>query len=89
MAIDPADRAILEQGLDFPEDSAGRLMSRDLVSVPQFWTVGKTLDYLRTEADTLPEDFYDIFIVDPMRRVVGAVPVSRVAELTSRGVFST
>ena len=76
--LPPETRALVEEGLTFPEDSAGRLMSRDLVSVPQFWTVGKTLDYLRTEADTLPEDFYDIFIVDPMRRVVGAVPVSRV-----------
>ena len=76
--LPPETRALVEEGLTFPEDSAGRLMSRDLVSVPQFWTVGKTLDYLRTEADTLPEDFYDIFIVDPMHRVVGAVPVSRV-----------
>ncbi|HYI73558.1 MAG TPA: magnesium transporter [Skermanella sp.] len=76
--LPPETRALVEEGLTFPEDSAGRLMSRDLVSVPQFWTVGKTLDYLRTEADALPEDFYDIFIVDPMRRVVGAVPVSRV-----------
>ena len=76
--LPPETRAVVEEGLTFPEDSAGRLMSRDLVSVPQFWTVGKTLDYLRTEAETLPEDFYDIFIVDPMRLVVGAVPVSRV-----------
>ena len=76
--LPPETRALVEEGLTFPEDSAGRLMSRDLVSVPQFWTVGKTLDYLRTEADTLPEDFYDIFIVDPMHHVVGAVPVSRV-----------
>jgi magnesium transporter len=76
--LPPETRAVVEEGLTFPEDSAGRLMSRDLVSVPQFWTVGKTLDYLRTEADALPEDFYDVFIVDSMRRVVGAVPVSRV-----------
>jgi magnesium transporter len=76
--LPPETRAAVEEGLTFPEDSAGRLMSRELVSVPQFWTVGKTLDYLRTEADSLPEDFYDIFIVDPMRCAVGAVPVSRV-----------
>jgi len=76
--LPPETRAVVEEGLTFPEDSAGRLMSRDLVSVPQFWTVGRTLDYLRTETDNLPEDFYDIFIVDPMHRVVGAVPLSRI-----------
>ncbi|UEM22298.1 magnesium transporter [Skermanella mucosa] len=76
--LPPETRALVEEGLTFPEYSAGRLMSRDLVSVPQFWTVGKTLDYLRTETDNLPEDFYDIFIVDPMHRVVGAVPLSRI-----------
>ena len=40
--LPPETRALVEEGLTFPEDSAGRLMSRDLVSVPQFWTVGKT-----------------------------------------------
>ncbi|EWY36060.1 magnesium transporter [Skermanella stibiiresistens SB22] len=76
--LPPETRALVEEGLTFPEYSAGRLMSRDLVSVPQFWTVGKTLDYLRTETDNLPEDFYDIFIVDPMHKVVGAIPLSRI-----------
>lgn len=76
-AIPAALRAVLEQGLAYPEDSAGRLMQRDLVAVPTFWTVGETIDYLR-EADGLPDDFYDIFIVDPGHRPVGAVALSRV-----------
>lgn len=76
-AIPAALRAVLEQGLAYPEDSAGRLMQRDLVAVPTFWTVGETIDYLR-EADSLPDDFYDIFIVDPGHRPVGAVALSRV-----------
>ncbi|CAO3401543.1 Mg/Co/Ni transporter MgtE, CBS domain-containing [Azospirillum palustre] len=53
------------------------MMQRELVAVPEFWTVGKTIDFVRAATDTLPEDFYDIFIVDPMHRVVGAVPLSR------------
>jgi len=71
------DRAAVEQGLTYPEDSAGRLMQRQLVAAPEFWTVGQTIDYLRAEGD-LPDDFYDIYIVDPKFRPVGSIPLSRV-----------
>ena len=70
-------RAQIETGLAFPEDSAGRLMQRDFVAVPQFWTVGKTIDYLRAAADTLPQDFSDVFVITPTYRVVGEVPAGR------------
>ena len=71
------DRAAIEQGLAFPEYSAGRLMQREVVAVPDYWTVGQTIDYLRTRPD-LPDDFYDVYIVDPGFHVIGSVPVSHV-----------
>jgi magnesium transporter len=71
-------RAVVEEGLTFAEGSAGRMMQREFVAIPQFWTIGKTVDYLRAAATTLPERFYNIFIVDPMHRFVGAVPLSHV-----------
>jgi magnesium transporter len=71
-------RAAVEEGLTFPEQSAGRLMQREFVAIPQFWTIGKTVDYLRAAADALPERFYDIFIVDPAHRFVGSVALSKV-----------
>lgn len=71
-------RAVVEAGLTFPEESAGRLMQREFVAIPRFWTVGKTLDYLRAAGETLPEDFYDIFVLDPTHRVVGTVRVGQV-----------
>ena len=71
-------RLVMEEGLSFEEDSAGRLMRRELVAIPEFWTVGKTLDYLRTASETLPEDFFDIFIVDPLHHLAGEVPLNRV-----------
>jgi len=70
-------RLAIEEGLTFPEDSAGRLMQREYVAVPQFWTVGKTIDYLRAAADTLPEDFYDLIVIDPSYHVIGEIPLSR------------
>lgn len=71
------DRAVLEQSLEYPEDSAGRLMQRELVAVPPFWDVGQTIDYMR-EADELPDEFYEIFVVDPAYRPTGTVPLARV-----------
>ncbi len=69
-------RLVLEEGLRFPEDSAGRLMQREFVSVPQFWTAGKTIDYIRTAKEELPEDFFDIVIVSPTYHVLGEVPLN-------------
>jgi magnesium transporter len=70
-------RAAVEEGLNYPENSAGRMMQREFVAIPQFWTVGKTVDYMRAAAESLPEKFHDIFIVDPMHRFAGAVTLSR------------
>jgi magnesium transporter len=71
-------RLAVEEGLNFPEHSAGRLMQRELVAVPQFWTVGKTIDYLREAGEDLPEDFFDIFVIDPAYHVLGQIPLNRV-----------
>jgi len=70
------ERVLLQQSLTFPEDSAGRLMQRELVAVPSHWTVGETIDFLRNAKD-LPDDFYDLFVVDPAHKPVGSVPLSR------------
>jgi magnesium transporter len=71
-------RAAVEEGLTYREETAGRLMQREFVAIPQFWTVGKTVDYLRAAAEALPEKFYDIFIVDPMHRLVGSVALDNI-----------
>lgn len=72
------DRSPVEKGLSYPEDTAGRLMRSELVAVPHYWTVGHTIDYMRS-VDDLPDEFYEIFIVDPSFHLVGTVPLSRVA----------
>lgn len=76
-ALPMPDRVAIEQGLTYPEDSAGRLMQRQLVVAPAYWTVGQTIDYLRADGD-LPDEFYDIYIVDPKFRPVGSIPLSRI-----------
>lgn len=76
-AIPLEQREELEEGLSYPEDSAGRLMSKHIVAVPQFWTVGQTIDFLRKE-EGLPEDFLEIYVVDPSFKPVGAVRISKI-----------
>ena len=75
--LSPSDRALLEQAMSYPEDSAGRLMQRELVTVPKDWSVGNTIDYLRERAAKLPRDFYEIYAVDDERVPVGTIPLSR------------
>lgn len=75
-ALPLGERRIMQEGLAFPEDSAGRLMQRDVVSIPSFWTVGETLDYLRGDVD-LPDDFYELFVVDLEQKLLGTIPLSR------------
>lgn len=74
-AMEPEDRAAIEDALSFPEESAGRLMQRDLVAVPEHVTVGDVIDRLR-EDTTLTSDFWEIFVVDPMHRPVGSCQLS-------------
>ncbi|MBL0318210.1 MAG: magnesium transporter [Alphaproteobacteria bacterium] len=69
-------RAAIEEALEYPDDSAGRLLQKNLVSVPEYWTVGQTIDYLRSKKK-LPNDFHHVFLVDPQHRPVGSILVSR------------
>ena len=74
--LPPFERAQLERSLEYPEDSAGRIMQTDLIAVPPFWSVGQTIDYM-SEADDLPDRFYEVFVVDPAYHLIGAVPLNR------------
>ncbi len=72
-----ADRAQLQKSLDYPEESAGRRMQTEFIAVAPFWTVGQTIDYMR-EARDLPDSFYEIYVVDPAFRLLGAVALDKV-----------
>lgn len=74
--IPEVERAVLLRGLDYPEDSAGRRMQLDLVAVPPFWTVGQTIDHMR-DSDDLPNDFYELYVIDPSYHPVGNVSLNR------------
>jgi magnesium transporter len=71
-----SERVAIARGLDYPEDSAGRRMQTEIIAVPPFWTVGQTIDHMRETPD-LPDRFFDVYVVDPAHRFLGAVPLDR------------
>jgi len=68
------ERIALERILDYPEGSAGRRMQTEFIAVPPSWTVGHAIDYMRETAD-LPDRFYELYVIDPAQRLLGAVPL--------------
>ncbi|WP_294393531.1 magnesium transporter [uncultured Sphingomonas sp.] len=74
-AMEPEDRAAIEEALSYPEESAGRLMQRDLIAVPEHWCVRDVIAYLRGN-DDLTTDFWEIFVVDIAHKPVGTCKVS-------------
>ena len=75
-AMPEVDRAAIEHSLAYPEETAGRLMQREVMAAPQFWNVGDTIDHVRAQGEDLPELFFDIYVVDPLNRPVGGIPIS-------------
>ncbi|MFM2411191.1 MAG: hypothetical protein RL481_2019, partial [Pseudomonadota bacterium] len=82
--LDPEDRAAIEDALSYPEESAGRIMQRELVAAPEHMSVGQLIDFLRENHD-LTTEFWEIFIVDPQHRPVGSCRLSWILR-TSRNI---
>jgi magnesium transporter len=66
------ERDTLERSLLYPENSAGRRMQTEFITVPPDWTVGQAIDYMRETPD-LPDRFYEIYPVDQAQHWLGAV----------------
>ena len=71
------DRAVLEASLEFGEETIGRLMQREFVAAPEFWTVGATIDHMRETGQDLPDLFFNIYVVDPSFKPIGFISLSK------------
>ena len=76
-AMEPDDRAAVEEALGYGEETAGRLMQRDLIAVPEHWSVGQVIDYLRSD-DDLTSEFWEVFVVSPAHHPVGTCKLSTI-----------
>jgi len=75
-ALEAGDRVGVESSLSYPELSAGRLMQRELVALPEDWTVGQAIDFVRA-AQELPDQFYHVVLVTPSMKPIGYVALGR------------
>jgi magnesium transporter len=76
-ALPETEREAIVTSLTFEEKTAGRLMQREVMAAPAFWTVGQALDHMRENGADLPDLFFDIYVVDPSYKPVGALAVSQ------------
>jgi magnesium transporter len=74
--VSKEDRVALSRALEYPENTAGRLMQTEFVAVPDDWTVGKVIDHIRGAKD-VPENFVEIYVTDIGFHLKGEVPLSR------------
>jgi magnesium transporter len=75
--IPKIEREELELSLNYPEYSAGRLMSVDFVALNPNINVGEAIDFLRLDND-LPIEFYEIYLIDSSSQPVAAISLSNV-----------
>jgi len=75
--IPETERKLIKEGLTYPEDSAGRMMQREYVSMDFSWNVGQAIDFLRQNKNELPEDFYEIYLLNNKKKITGTVPLGR------------
>ena len=66
----------VKYALEYQASSAGRLMQREIVTVPEHFDVGNAIDLMRSR-ENLPNDFYEIIIVDPKFHPKGVVSLGK------------
>ncbi len=66
------DPSTIAELLHYPEDSAGGIMTRELVAVPSSLTAGEALSEIRRQAREIP-GFYTIFVVDRHGKLCGVM----------------
>jgi magnesium transporter len=89
--VDPPTREALKLLLQYPEDSAGGIMTTEFVSVPATWTVEQVLRHI-SEVGRAKETVYAVYVHEPStRRLVHVVSLrelmmaERSAPVTSVG----
>ena len=78
-----SQRELVKKGLKFPEDTAGRIMSTNVVSISASWTIGKTLKFLRQKKELLPDDIYEVYILDSKRKPIGTLNLNTIVRSSS------
>lgn len=71
-----SQRSAIEQILTYPEDSAGRLMSKEFLAYPIHQTAEDTIEFIRQRDETY-DTLYHIYVVDEGNHLLGYIPLRR------------
>jgi magnesium transporter len=71
--MEPEEAAEVQELLSYEEDTAGRLMTRDVAVLRRYWTVDETLQHLRGLQEY--ESIHYLYVVDRENKLIGLVPL--------------
>lgn len=74
--LSPELQQQVTSSLSYPEESAGRIMSREFVTIPDNWTVMEAKRYLLKDNE-LPDEFYTIFLTDSQYHPTGEITLDK------------
>ncbi|MCA9924702.1 MAG: magnesium transporter, partial [Anaerolineales bacterium] len=93
--MEPDEAADVQELLSYEEETAGRLMNRDVAALRRHWTVEETFTFLRSLEDA--ETLHYLYVVDAEDRLLGVVPLrilimsqpnATIGEIMTQGVVS-
>ncbi|MDG7055588.1 MAG: magnesium transporter [Wolbachia endosymbiont of Menacanthus eurysternus] len=68
---------LVEELLSYPEESAGRLIHKNMVIAPYYWTINQLTEFLRNYRK-IPETFHQIFVINSKLEPIGSVNLNKV-----------
>ena len=80
--LSPELKHQVETSLAYPEDSAGRIMVREFVSMPDDWSVLEAKNFL-LNAEDLPDEFYTVFLTDNNLKPTGEITLDKLLRAKS------
>ncbi len=74
--MEPEEAEEVREILSYEDETAGRLMNRDVAALRRYWTVSEALNYIRSlvEADET-ETIHYLYVIDRDYRLIGVVPI--------------
>ncbi len=73
-ALDAETRQQILEGFKHPENTAGRILEKDFISLKEHWTVGQAIDYIKRSS--VKTDFNAAIITDNAFKPIGTVLLS-------------
>jgi magnesium transporter len=71
--MEPEEAEEVRELLAYKEETAGRLMTRDVAALRRHWTVTETFDFLRALEE--PETLQYLYVVDRDDKLIGVTPI--------------